>query len=665
METTHQRAPLDPLSNNHCIRRREDAEASATRGTVRISGFGLLLAALAHLRSESVFGFWPSGLSFSPAYVGRYRLCLFALVLLVSIAPARGGGVVSAQTEAALLSALAGGGEVTFTNNSTIIISKQIRINQAATTINANGHTVVIGGSNAVPLFDVVTNLTLRGLSLANGKSLIAGGALFIRTGVVVTANGCVFAGNSAAGADGLSGVNGATNGFSRGENGASGTQGRPALGGAIYNLGSLSLVNCTLTNNSVSGGTGGAGGSGGPGGGTLTIGGSGGDGAVGGLGRGGAVYNLGNLTLVNCTFSANIATGGNGGAGGAAGSGTTSGMPGTGGPGSSGSGGAVFNARNLSVVASTFSANSSRGGNSATAGQNGNGTGSTGIQGGAATGGAVHNDWWAAATNCTFYSNTVLGGTGGNGGDGGGLFAVPGDGGTGGTGIGGALDNANKITLVNCTFSSNGAFGGTNGLPGSGNSTAENGRTGEAQGGNIANTGRDLTLMTSILTASQSGGNSFGPLTDAGYNLSSDSVSSFGSSSFQNTNPKLSLPAANGGPTLTMALRTGSLAIDYIPADATPPTDQRGFSRPVNERGDIGAFELGAAQTAGKITLSINKTTNKAIQLSGTGTSGAAYIIESSSNLATWQAVATNTGSIQFIDSITNSSSRFYRISR
>jgi hypothetical protein len=608
-----------------------------------------------------------SAISLQAARIFSACFALAVLVLLSSAIPARAGGVVSSCTEAGLRAALAGGGIVTFSNDCAITIVQEIAINEADTTIDAGGFNVLISASNSVPLFDVTSNLVLLGLSLVNGQNTNAGGgALYIRPGAVVSATLCTFAGNTAVGANGLSGANGATNSTSTGGNASAGTQGTSGLGGAIDNLGTLTLLNCTLANNTATGGTGGAGGTGGTGAGSFTIGGNGGDGAPGGSGLGGAIYNLGDLTLINCTFSANSVSGGNGGAGGTAGAGGSPGLPGNGAVGGSGFGGAVFNAKNLTVLASTFSTNSATGGNSTTAGMSGNGTGLTGIKGAAAAGGALYNAWWAVVTNCTFYTNAVVGGAGGNGGDGGGTFAVPGDGGDGGDGSGGALDNANTITIVNCTFSTSGAFGGTNGLPGSGGFSGANGQLGHADGGNIANnTSVILTLMNSILASSASGANEFGSFTDAGYNLSSDASSSFGGKSIQNTDPKLGALSTNGGPTLTMALLTGSPAIDKIPPVLSPSTDQRGFPRPVNGVADIGAFEYGAAASASRVTLSLAYTTNGLFQVSGAGTSGQTYVVQTSTNLANWQTISTNVAPIQFTDPATNLPARFYRLTR
>jgi hypothetical protein len=51
---------------------------------------------------------------------------------------------------------------------------------------------------------------------------------------------------------------------------------------------------------------------------------------------------------------------------------------------------------------------------------------------------------------------------------------------------------------------------------------------------------------------------------------------------------------AYNGGPTETQALVKGSPAIDAAPVDSEcPPTDQRGFTRPIGDGCDIGSFEF------------------------------------------------------------------------
>jgi hypothetical protein len=55
---------------------------------------------------------------------------------------------------------------------------------------------------------------------------------------------------------------------------------------------------------------------------------------------------------------------------------------------------------------------------------------------------------------------------------------------------------------------------------------------------------------------------------------------------------PLIGLLAANGGPTLTHALLSGSPAIDAAAGTACPATDQRGVARPQGGACDIGSYE-------------------------------------------------------------------------
>ena len=69
-----------------------------------------------------------------------------------------------------------------------------------------------------------------------------------------------------------------------------------------------------------------------------------GGAGCSGGA-QGGAVYNMGTLVLSNCTVAGNSATGGAGGVGGTNGSGVFATYPGAGGAGGASAGAGIFNA--------------------------------------------------------------------------------------------------------------------------------------------------------------------------------------------------------------------------------------------------------------------------------------------------------------------------------
>jgi Immunoglobulin I-set domain/Immunoglobulin domain len=525
----------------------------------------------------------------------RRNVGLFAcLALLLSAGPeARADSVITTCTELALDAAVAGGGIVTFSNDCTITLSQPLTP-LSGTTIDAAGHNVTISGGSSAQILNVSGNLTLIGLTLSNGKSTSAGGALHVNPGGEVVARNCVFTGNNVTGANGTVGAAGTTNALNAGD-GGNGTAGSPAFGGAIWNGGRLTLIACTLSNNTATAGNGGAGGAGGSSSDSLGLAGNGGNGGPGGGAYGGAIYNGGNLILLNCTLSGNSSAGGSGGAGGAAGTGAFGGRAGEGGTGSNGDGGGIHNDGSMSINGCTFSANTSKGGNSANAGTQSSGAGSAGLHGADGVGAGLGSTSWAAITNSTFYGNITTGGNGGNGGPGTGTLSRGGTGGNGGYGVGGGVQNSGTMALVNCTLSGSGAYGGTNGVAGTGAFSNDNGVPGQALGGNIANTGGSYTLISSLIVWEQSGLCGFGIFSDGGYNMTSDTSIALGSGlSFPNTsNPKLGILGNNGGPTPTMPLLAGSPALNRIPPGfPTPATDQRGVPRKLNGFSEIGAYE-------------------------------------------------------------------------
>jgi hypothetical protein len=126
-------------------------------------------------------------------------------------------------------------------------------------------------------------------------------------------------------------------------------------------------------------------------------------------------------------------------------------------------------------------------------------------------------------------------------------------------------------------------------------------GNSASAGGGGIYNYGAfsgraTLTIGNSVLNAGDLGANisnDSGTITSLGYNLSSDNGGGYLTATGDqiNTAPMLGPLQDNGGSTLTHALLPGSPAIDA----GGPEFDQRGpnFKRVVNNRIDIGAFEL------------------------------------------------------------------------
>ncbi|MEZ4769566.1 MAG: choice-of-anchor Q domain-containing protein [Caldilineales bacterium] len=179
----------------------------------------------------------------------------------------------------------------------------------------------------------------------------------------------------------------------------------------------------------------------------------------------------------------------------------------------------------------------------------------------------------------------------------------------TSGAGTGAAISNTGGLvnvansTFVNNTtsFSLNGGAIWNNATLNVTNSTFSGNRAGGV-GGAIFNFGT-LTLKNSILADSTGGGDCVSAGTATGNNnLIEDSSNACGFTNGTNgnivgTDPALAALADNGGPTQTMALNSGSAAIDVgdDAVCAAPPVnglDQRGVTRPQGVRCDIGAYE-------------------------------------------------------------------------
>lgn len=287
---------------------------------------------------------------------------------------------------------------------------------------------------------------------------------------------------------------------------------------------------------------------------------------------RGGGVLNAGTMTISSSIISGNIA----------------------------GAGGGIYNSGTLTISTSTISGNFAASTYSAAGGGIYN-NGSLTINNSTLTknsgtpafvyGGAILNGGTLAINNSTLSGNSANGSTGG---------------------AGGAIDTgAGTVTITNSTISGNSAsaiFGG-GGIYAEGgtveisNSTIS-GNSSAVPGGGISNTGATVVLQNSIVAGSHKGGNCYGTMTSNGYNLSSDRTCNFSHTGDLNkTNPKLGPLHNNGGPTQTMALKTGSQAIDAgNPSGCTDnlgqllTTDQRGQPRPDKE--DAGGCDMGAYES-------------------------------------------------------------------
>ncbi len=532
----------------------------------------------------------------------RWIRSVLVLLLLLPLA-AWAGGVVTNCTEAALRAAMVGGGTVRFACDGTITISTTIT-NVLNTTLDATGHQITLSGGDVVRVLCVSTNtsLTLFNLTIANGQSDVGAG-VYNAGGKLILQN-CTLAGNSAIGQAGPN---------------YSGNPGTNSCGGAVYNLGALNAINCTFLSNSVVGGAGARGGW------PSSLGGAGGD------GNGGAIGNVGTLILTGCLLANNSARGGAGGTGGGGNYGPWNGTPGhPGGPGGSGNGGALFNQGSAVLVNTTVALNLGAGGQGGDGGQGGppsresasSGDGGPGGNGGSGYGAIADLSGQCYLTNCTLALNDTTPGAGGTGGPAGPWpYPYPAHvGQPGGNGIAGPAGSGLK------TF-----------------------------GAHLLNT----------VSSSNTPGNCFGYITDAGHNINSDATCAFTNvGSLNTTDPLLGPLANNGGPTLTMALLPGSPAIDAGDNAALLFTDQRGFPRPAGSAADIGAYEFGSVMP----TIAISRTGATGLSLQASGNAGQTCRLLSSTDRSNWIPVATNrfgsNGTVLFYDTCApGSACRFYRL--
>jgi predicted outer membrane repeat protein len=509
----------------------------------------------------------------------------FTLVL-ASLEPAFAAGTVgtgtaASCTEAALNTALTGGGNIYFncgTTPVTINVTSE-KIITANTFIDGatNGVPVVtLSGGNSKRIFNVTgqVQLSVKNLTLANGLTADQGAAINNPNGGTLTIANTTFNNNSSTkpgefggGAiySGPLGTVSVTNSTFDGNKGS--------IGGAIRILNSnLTVTNSTFKNNKA---------------------------VDTSLGNGGAIYidgangDNGKINITGSTFTTNSATA---------------------------YGGALFNNiynNNQTVVdKSTFT------GNTVGGGSNGQGAAiwSTGdpapnggiwttgvnnttltvkdttINGNTATkqGGGI---WIARHPIGVTITNTTLSNNKANESNGGGII----------------LDGANsKLTVTNSTIAGNQVNGAysmgagiavINGQATILNSTIAN-NTANWQGGGILG-GTKVTLKNTIVAnnVAKNGGNTWNikhnctdPVTNGGNNLQFTSLNANSNecgAAIPMTNPNLGPLASNGGLTQTMALLAGSPAINTGNNTGCPTTDQRGIARPQGGVCDIGAFEF------------------------------------------------------------------------
>ncbi|WP_456427271.1 choice-of-anchor Q domain-containing protein [Rhodocaloribacter sp.] len=260
----------------------------------------------------------------------------------------------------------------------------------------------------------------------------------------------------------------------------------------------------------------------------------------------GGGINNLGTLTLSNCVVAENLVDGAGAGAfgGGISNSGTLDIVDCTIRGNSTDSfdntdwGGGIYNEGTLTISGSTISGNNSNG-----------------------SGGGINNGFEAAGPAILNLQNSTISGNEG-------------------LGVGGLDNDFGPVTVSHSTIADNFssmAVGGVEGV---------------------------LTLRNTIMADNTSfavSGDCAGTINSLDYNLIEDpsgcTINGTTTNDLTGVDPLLGSLADNGGPTLTHALLSGSLAIDSgICTDADGDIvllDQRGEPRPNGSECDIGAFEL------------------------------------------------------------------------
>jgi len=329
--------------------------------------------------------------------------------------------------------------------------------------------------------------------------------------------------------------------------------------GGGIYNTGTLTLLDSSVSNNQALSGSSGGGISNT---GSMTI--------INGNVQsnfcnfgGGGIWNEGMMTITGTTISNNEANAGHSGGrgGGIANVGTltiqdsvisnNSADPNL----SDGSGGGIDNRKALEIVRSSIIGNRA-----------------TFTGGGIAGGGTITDS--LISNNRTLLTPATGGGLSGDG-----------------------------FIITNCTIDGNQSVGDGGGIAGGGNiaHTTFSNNSASSNGGAIYLTST-LELGTTILKAGASGANIFnngGNFITHGYNICSDDGGGYlnGPGDQINTDPMLGPLQDNGGPTFTHELLKGSPAIDAGDPNFTPPPyyDQRGptYWRVRNGRIDVGSFEV------------------------------------------------------------------------
>ncbi|PWB77182.1 MAG: hypothetical protein C3F07_02520, partial [Anaerolineales bacterium] len=305
----------------------------------------------------------------------------------------------------------------------------------------------------------------------------------------------------------------------------------------------------------------------------------------------GGGVYNKGDLTITESSFSNNTASSYGGGMWNDSGNVILTDSSFTGNYANGGGAGIEnFGAGNSLVITNSVFSNNSVSSDYGSGGgiEHSGGTidepglltitNSIFVNNSARNGGGIYTTGTAMVASSTFVDNTAIGF------DGGAIYHF----------LGGTL------TVANSTFYNNSANYSGGGISSSAgdsliliNNSFSNNSAGDKGGGIYAG---DVSYANNIIANSTSGGDChiYGVISINKNNLVEDGSCIASLSG----DPKLGLLADNGGPTQTMALQSGSPAIDAgddVACAASPINnlDQRGMTRPMGTHCDIGAYEL------------------------------------------------------------------------
>lgn len=336
-------------------------------------------------------------------------------------------------------------------------------------------------------------------------------------------------------------------------------------FGGGIYNEGTLTVSDSTISNNDAVNAS------------------------------GGGIENFGTLIVRNSIVSGNAVTNGNGGG--------------------------------IDNVFGTVTISSSNvSGNTVSANSNGAGVASNGVLAisesavtgntvtGSGNGGGISSQGSLTIEGSTISNNTLGDDSNGGGIDSSGHAAIENSTISGNSlalnSSGGGIANQGTLILTNSTVSGNqvGSFSAGGGIYTNANSAfddsadivsstiANNSSSDADSGGGIYNQG-SASLTRTIVANNASGGDCSGiPIVTLGYNLDTDNTCGLtpAGDDVIGIDPLLAPLADNGGLTRTHALTAGSPAMDRVGAACPPPdSDQRAVIRPQGSSCDIGAVEM------------------------------------------------------------------------